>query len=246
MAASPALAVIGHNSERAGIEPTPFEVSRDRISDLYDEAKNWCDGEPIDSEDKAAEVRKLLDMLGEEIRTADARRKTENEPFDAGKAEVQARYNTLIGDTKSVKGKAILAQAACRQALTPWLQKQEAERQAAAEAARMAAEEAKRDAAFALQITSADDLAGREQAEAVAREAKAAEAAAKKAGKHGATGLRTVSSAAVTDYRAFLNWIAVNRPEALRGMLDTYANTLCAQKVRGVAGVNFAEERVAR
>ena len=89
-------------------EPTPFEVSRDRIADLYAEAKNWCDGEPIDSEDKAAEVRKLLDMLGEEIRTADARRKTENEPFDAGKAEVQARYNTLIGDTKSVKGKAIL------------------------------------------------------------------------------------------------------------------------------------------
>lgn len=244
MAASPALAVIGHNSQHA--EPTPFEVSRDRISDLYAEAKNWCDGEPIDSEAKAAEVRKLLDMLSEEIRTADARRKVENEPFDAGKAEVQARYNTLIGDTKSVKGKAILAQAACRQALTPWLQKQEAERQAAAEAARLAAEEAKRDAAFALQITSADDLAGREQAEAVAREAKAAEAAAKKAGKHGATGLRTVTSAVVTDYRAFLSWLAVNRPDALRGMLDTCANTLCAQKVRGVAGVNFVEERVAR
>lgn len=241
MAASPALAVIGHNNP-----PTPFEVSRDRISDLYAEAKNWCDGEPIDNEASAAEVRKLLDMLGEEIRTADARRKTENEPFDAGKAEVQARYNTLIGDTKSVKGKAILAQAACRQALTPWLQKQEAERQAAAEAARKEAEAKAREAALAFQVTRADDLEEREEAEALAREAKAADAAARKASKPAATGLRTVTRHQVNDYRAFLRWIAENRPEALRGMLDTYAEALCAQKVREVPGVSFTDERVAR
>ena len=227
-------------------EPTPFEVSRDRIADLYAEAKNWCDGEPIDSEDKAAEVRKLLDMLGEEIRTADARRKTENEPFDAGKAEVQARYNTLIGDTKSVKGKAILAQAACRQALTPWLQKQEAERQAAAEEARKAAEEAKSDAAFAFDVSRSDDLEARERAEELAAQAKAAEAAAKKAGKPTATGLRTVTQAAVTDNRAFLRWIVENRHDALRGWLQSYAETLCAQKVRGVAGVEFTATKVAR
>ena len=244
MAASPALAVIGHNSQNA--EPTPFEVSRDRISGLYAEAKNWCDGEPIDSEEKGAEVRKLLDMLGEEIRTADARRKVENEPFDAGKAEVQARYNTLIGDTKSVKGKAILAQAACRQALTPWLQKQEAERLAAAEAARREAEAKAREAALAFQVTRADDLEEREEAEALAREAKAAEATARKASKQTATGLRTVTRSQVTDYRAFLRWIAESRPEALRGMLDTYAETLCAQKVRDVPGVSFVDERVAR
>jgi hypothetical protein len=241
MAASPALAVIGHNNP-----PTPFEVSRDRIADLYVEAKNWCDGEPIDNEASAAEVRKLLDMLGEEIRTADARRKTENEPFDAGKAEVQARYNTLIGDTKSVKGKAILAQAACRQALTPWLQKQEAERQATAEAARKEAEAKAREAALAFQVTRADDLEEREEAEALAREAKAAEAAARKASKPTAAGLRTVTRSQVTDYRTFLRWIAENRPEALRGMLDTYAETLCAQKVRDVPGVSFTDERVAR
>lgn len=244
MAASPALAVIGHNSD--GADLTPYEVSASRIADLYAEALNWCDGSPIESEEQAAEVTKLLDMIGDEIKTAEKRRRDENKPFDDGKAEVQARYGLLIGETKSVTGKAILARDACRKALTPWRARQEAERLAAAEAARKAAEEAQRDAAFALQITSPDDLSGREQAEAVARDAKAAEAAARKAEKPQATGLRTVTSAAVTDYRAFLSWIAVNRPDALRGMLDTYANTLCAQKVRGVAGVEFTEARVAR
>ena len=243
MAASPALAVIGHNGSP---EPTPFEVSRDRINDLYGEAKNWCDGEPIDSEEKAAEVRKLLDMLGEEIRTADARRKVENEPFDAGKAEVQARYNTLIGDTKSVKGKAILAQAACRQALTPWLQKQEAERLAAAEAARKEAEAKAREAALAFQVTRADDLEEREEAEAMAREAAAADAAARKASKPTATGLRTVTRTEVTDRNAFLRWVKENRPDALTGWLQSYAETLCAPRVRDVPGVSFVSERVAR
>lgn len=45
MVASPALAVIGHNS--AGAAPTPYEVSRDRISEIHGEAKHWLTGEPI-------------------------------------------------------------------------------------------------------------------------------------------------------------------------------------------------------
>lgn len=243
MAASPALAVIGHNEPP---EPTPFEVSRDRINDLYAEAKNWCDGEPITSQAEADAVSKLLDMIGEEIKTAEQRRRDENKPFDEGKAEVQARYGKLIGETKSVTGRAILVRDACRKALTPWRERIEAERVAAAEAARKAADEAKNDAAFAFDVTRSDDLAGRERAEELAAQAKAAEAAAKKAGKPTATGLRTVTQAAVTDNRAFLRWIVENRHDALRGWLQSYAETLCAQKVRGVAGVEFTETKVAR
>ena len=50
----------------------------------------------------------------------------ENEPFDL-KAEVQARYAPLIGNTKAVKGKTVLAADACKAALAPWLMAVEAE-----------------------------------------------------------------------------------------------------------------------
>lgn len=248
MAATAAIATIGHNSgEKPKPPPTPFELSRDEIDGLFAEAKNWADGSVIASQDQADAVGRLLDMIGEAIRTADTRRKVEARPHDEAKAEIQARYNKLIGDTKgSGKGKAILAREACQAALTPWRVKQEQERQAAAEAARRAAEEAQREAAFAFDITRSDDLDGRQKAEELAAEAKAAEAAAKRAGKPTATGLRTVTRAEVTDYRAFLNWIAANRADALRGMLDTYADTLCAQNVRGVPGLAFHAERIAR
>lgn len=244
MAASPALAVIGHNSQNA--EPTPYEVSRDRINEIAGEAKHWLTGEPITSQDEADAVSKLLDMIGEEIKTAEQRRRDENKPFDDGKDEVQARYGRLIGETKSVTGTAILVRDACRKALTPWRARIEAERQAAAEAARQAAEEARGDAAFAFDVTRSDDLEGRQRAEDLAAQAKAAEADAKRADRRVATGLRTVTRAEVTDYRAFLRWIAENRPDALRGWLNTYAEALCAQKVRGVAGVEFTETKVAR
>lgn len=243
MAASPALAVIGHNGSP---EPTPFEVSRDRIEEIYSEAKHWLTGEPINSQEEADAVSKLLDMIGEEIKTAEQRRRDENKPFDEGKAEVQARYGKLIGETKSVTGRAILVRDACRKALTPWREKVEAERQAAAEAARKVAADAKSDADFAFDVTRSDDIEGRERAEELAAQAKAAEAAAKKAGKSVATGLRTVTQVTVTSYPAFLRWILENRPQALDGWLQSYAETLCAQKVRGVAGVEFTETKVAR
>ncbi len=244
MAASPALAVIGHNSQNA--ELTPYDVSAGRIADLYVEALNWCDGSPIETEEQAAEVTKLLDMIGEEIKTAEKRRRDENKPFDDGKAEVQARYGLLIGETKSVTGKAILARDACRKALTPWRARQEAERLAAAEVARKEAEAKAREAALAFQVTRADDLEEREVAETLAQDAKAAEAAARKAGKQVATGLRTITRTEVTDRRAFLRWVMENRADALSGWLQSYAETLCAQKVREVPGVSFTDERVAR
>lgn len=244
MAASPALAVIGHNSQNT--EPTPYDVSASRIADLYAEALNWCDGSPIESEEQAAEVTKLLDMIGDEIKTAEKRRRDENKPFDDGKAEVQARYGLLIGETKSITGKAILARDACRKALTPWRARQEAERLAAAEVARKEAEAKAREAALAFQVMRADDLEEREVAETLAQDAKAAEAAARKAGKQVATGLRTIARTEVTDRRAFLRWVMENRADALSGWLQSYAETLCAQKVREVPGVSFTDERVAR
>ncbi|GJE77208.1 hypothetical protein [Methylorubrum suomiense] len=242
MAASPALAGIGHNSN-----VSDFDLSRDEIDGLHLEASNWLDGKGVQSQDDADAIGRLLDMIGEAIRTAETRRKAEAKPFDDGKAEIQARYNKLIGDTKgSGKGKAILAREVCQAALTPWRVRQEEERRAAAEAARKAAEEAARQAALAFQVTRSDDLEGREEAEVLARQAKKAETAARRAGKPVATGLRMVVRAEVTDFPAFLRWVRENRPDALRGALQTIAETLSTQKTRGLPGVVYHEEPVAR
>lgn len=242
MAASPALAGIGHNSELSG-----FDLSRDEIDGLHLEASNWLDGKGVQSQDDADAIGRLLDMIGEAIRTAETRRKAEAKPFDDGKAEIQARYNKLIGDTKgSGKGKAILAREVCQAALTPWRVRQEEERRAAAEAARKAAEEAQREAAFAFDISRHDDLEGRQQAEELAAQAKAAEAAAKKAEKPTATGLRTIYRAEVQDFTAFARWAWTERPDEMRGLLRTLAERLCDAKVRSIPGVTITETRVAR
>ena len=159
----------GHNAP-----PTieGFDALKVHIEDLYAEAKNWCDGEPITTQAQADEVARLLGMVKEVEKLADDTRKRENEPFDAGKAEVQARYAPLISDTKAVRGKTVLAREACQRALTPWLKAQEAARVAAATAAR---EEAERKAAAARTAAQSDDLAVAERAEDIFADARATE-----------------------------------------------------------------------
>jgi hypothetical protein len=165
----PAPAAAGHN-----LPPTPdsFDAIRVHIEDLYSEAKNWLDGEPIATQAQADEVSRLLGMIKEAERIADDTRKRENEPFDAGKAAVQAKYAPLISDTKSVRGKTVLAREACQRALTPWLVAQEQERQRAAQAAR---DEADRLAAEARAAAQSADLSVVEKAEDIFADAKATE-----------------------------------------------------------------------
>lgn len=51
-----AVAKIGHNR-------SPFELSKETIEDLYSEAKNWLDGEPVATQEQADEIQKLLRMI---------------------------------------------------------------------------------------------------------------------------------------------------------------------------------------
>lgn len=173
-----AIPSIGHNMPP---EPTPFEKARDRIDELYDEAKLWLDGKPVDSPEVADGLANMLSLLRTAHNAADEARKAENEPFDKAKAEVQARYAPLIADTKAVKGKTVLAQEIIKKALAPWLAKVEAEKRAAAEAARREAEEKQRAAQEAMRATQAADLAAREEAERLLKEANKADKAAGRA-----------------------------------------------------------------
>lgn len=245
-----APAPAGHNNP-----PSPFDEIKEEIEGLYDEAKNWLDGEPVTSQDMADGLNKLITMIRDAEKKADALRKEEVKPFDDGKKEVQARYAPLIGNTKSVRGKTVLALEAAKKALTPWLEKLDNEKREAEAKAKAEAEEAQRKAEEAFRQSDVSDLAAREEAERLAEEAKqkdiAARVAAKdkaqaKGGAGRATGLRTYYAPEITDYTAFARWIWLNRKEEMRGFLTEMAATLVHQNPSVMAdGLKVNEERKA-
>lgn len=246
-----APATLGHNNPP---EPTPFELSRQEIDDLYDEAKHWCDGEPVDNAGAAEKVSLLIDKIRKAAKTADERRIAEAKPHDDAKREIQTRYNTLIGDTKSTgKGKAVLAVETAKAALVPWLKRLEEEQRAAAEVARIAAEEAQAEAIAAMRAArEASDLEAREAAEALAQVAKAADKIATAAentkahatGGTRAMGLRTTYRAEMTDAKALAAYVWTNHRAEMVEWLTGFARRLVAGGNHKIPGVTIHIDQV--
>lgn len=237
---------IGHNNP-----PTPFDLVKEKIEGLYLEAKNWCDGEPLASQEQADEVQRLMRMIQAVEKEADEHRKEEARPHDEAKAAIQERYNTLIGKTKSVTGLTIKAVDACRAALTPWLRKVDEENRKAAEEARRAAEEKQREAMAAMRARqSLDDM---EAAERIATEAKEADIAARRAanakasakGAGRAVTLRDRYTPEITDYNAFAKYVWTAHRADLEQFLAIEAGKLVASGVRTLPGVTIHHEQVA-
>jgi hypothetical protein len=242
-------AVIGGNNPPED-EPTPFDLSRQEIEDLYAEAVNWLDGEPIESQAVADKVAKLMNDIRAAAKKAEDRRKEEAKPFDDGKAEVQARYNPLI---QKERGKADLALSTCKKALAPFLQKHEDEKRRVAEAARKEAERARIEAEEKVRAASGADLAKRQEAEAALSLAKtydklANKAAKDRAGAYGggrATSLRTHYRAEITDMREFARFVWANHLPELSEFLQKLAQQRVDGKSRDIPGVTIHEERTA-
>lgn len=171
------LANLGHNNPPP--EPTPFELISKEITDLYEEAKGWLDGEPIANEGQAGEIAELRKSIRDVANRAEAQRKAEVKPFDEGKAEVQGRYNPLI---QKDRGKTELALGALNKALAPYLDALNKTKREEAERAEKAAREA-REAAIAASRAAAEsaNLAEREAAEEAQAHAKSLERTARAA-----------------------------------------------------------------
>lgn len=241
------IATIGHNQPPS----TPFDAVSEKINDLYAEAKNWCDGDEIASQEQANEVQKLMRMIQSAEKEADAARVEENKPFDEGKAAVQAKYAPLIANTKSAKGLTVLAIDACKKALAPWLVKVEAENRRKAEEARKEAE-AKAEAARAA-MQQRQSLEDAERAEALVREAKQAEADARSAanakanakGEGRAVSLRDKFTPEVTDYTAFARHVWLTHRSDMEDFLNVQAAKLVTAGIKsGIPGVTVHHERV--
>ncbi len=235
--------VVGNNNP-----PSPFEEAEKSINDLYEEAAQWMDGEPVTTEELAEGVSKLIALIRKARKQADEARKVENKPFDDGKAAVQARYNPLLK-------KADLAIDTCEKALLPYqLAKKKAQDEAAAKA-RAEADAKAQAAQEAMQASKGDNLAERAAAEALAEEAKRAEFAARqaanakantKSGVGRAVGLVTRKVPVVKDYSAAARhlWADVSGRLELEATIDKivrqHANPL------SIPGVEIVEEHSVR
>lgn len=237
-------ASIGHNNPP---EPTPYELSKQEIEDLCMEAKNWLDGEPISRQEVANQIDYLKTLLRDAKKTADERRKAEVKPLDDAKAEIQARYNALIGDTKgSGKGIAIIAMEACDKVLAPWLKKLQDEKDEAARKAREEAEAKAKAAQEAVRAAQAMDLAAKEEAEALLRDAKKAEATVKK--------IERASTGMTSHLRRSWHPVLIDATEAARWAwkerrqeMETFLQGLAEREVRAgsksIPGFEVIEEK---
>lgn len=231
----------------------PFDLVEETINDLYGEAKNWLDGEPITSQAQADAVQTLLRRIQEAHKKADAERVKENKPFDDGKKEVQDRYAPLISDTKAVKGKTVLATDYCKRALAPWLKKLADQQAEEARAAREAAEAAAAAAQEAIrQANETGNLTAREEAEQVVKNAKTAEQGARAAerARPQATGygraatLRTSYRPVLTNLRAACRHFFATDPDAFKAIVQKLAEEQVAAGRRGDQIPGFTVEVV--
>lgn len=237
----PASHQIGGNNPPAD----PFGAIEAHILDLYAEAKNFLDGEAVSSEAMADAIEDLLTQIRAAEKAAEAQRKAEKDPLDDQIAAIQAKWNPLIGSNKSVKGKTVLATEACKAALAPWKQAQEAAKLEAARKAREEAEAAQRAAAEAMRATQVDDLAAREEAEHLVREAETAAKQANRADKAATTGtgLRSYWSPKLTDGTAAARHYWMTDRQACEDFFLSLANRDTRQGIRTIPGFEIIEER---
>lgn len=243
-------AVVGGNHPPE--EMTAFEAVKINIVDLYDEASLWLDGTPVETQEQADALNTLKARIKDAIKAAETQRVIEGAPHKQAIDEIQARYNELIGNNKSVTGIALKAEEACNKALKPYLLELERQQQ---EAARIAREEAARkqeEAMAAMRQRDAANLQQREDAERLVQEAKQADVAANQAekarahakGDGRATGLRTVYRAEIVDRKQAAAWVWVDHNDALMGFIQDLADKAVRTGARKLPGFEIIEERV--
>ncbi|WP_222050881.1 hypothetical protein [Rhizobium laguerreae] len=228
-----------HNQPAA----SPFDAVKQEIDDLFDEAKNWADGEPISDQATHDAIEKLRDGIHEAGKRADALRVEEKKPLDEQVKAIQDRYNVYI---QPKRGRVDMAKSALDALLTPWRTRVAQEK--AAEAARIAeaAAAAKRAADEAMRA-SAGNLAAREEAEAALADAKRLEKTAGRSWKAATTGtgLRTVWRAVLEDEDAAMDWVWARAKEEVLAVAQRNADEAVRGGVRQVPGFKVVESKVA-
>lgn len=231
---------------------TPFERIKKEIDDLYAEAKNFLDGEPIANEGQASAIAQLREKIRDAEKRGEKMRKEEAEVWDAGKKAVQERFNPLVKDKTGLCAMAI---STCNNALAPWLRKIEDDQKKAADAARAIADAAAlkaRDAA--IEASRSTNIEQRESAEDMLKQASSALKTATRAetakpqvqGATRAVGMKSVFTPELVDPAKAIEHYRATRPAQLKEWLRQQAADDVRSGSRGdsIPGFHISEERV--
>jgi hypothetical protein len=232
-----AIAGLGHNQPAS----SPFDLVKQEIEDLFDEAKNFADGEPIDSPALADAITSLREKIHEAGKRADALRVEEKRPLDEQVKAIQDRYNVYIAPKK---GKVDLAKSTLDTLLTPWRTKVAAEKAAAAAAAAAEAEAARLAAQEAIRASSGN-LAARADAEELLAGAKKLEKVAARADKAATTGTGLITKwvAEISDEGLALDWAYEQAPGEFMALALSLANEKVRSGVRTLPGFVIKDEK---
>ena len=232
-----------HIGANGGPPLDPFGAIEHEIEDLFAEAKNFADGQPIDSAEMAEAMTTLYDSLYDAGKRADELRVAEKKPLDEKIKAIQDRYNPLI---QAGKGKVALGKQALGELLTTWRTAVAAK--AAEEAAAKRAEaERIAEAAQAAIRASSGNLEAREAAEVLLKDAKQADKWAGRAERKATTGtgLRTVWATTIADPDAALDWAFGHSPDSFIALALSLAEAEVRVGKRKIDGFDIKEVKVA-
>jgi len=245
-----AEAVAGHNNPP---EATPFDAIKAKVDDLRMEAGSWLDGAEIENQGQADALGLMLDMVRKLKTEAEAAKTAEKKPFMDAANEVQARYNTLTGETKAQTGVLITIEQTVKATLAKWLRKKAAEQ----EQARLEAERVAREAAAKAQeaLAHTHDTTDIDDRDAALRDVDAARQAAidlAQANKAKAQvqavaraiGLRTVYKPEIASLKDALAHYWRDRPDAFTDLVLQFARDDIRAGKRQIPGINVIAEQV--
>ncbi len=223
-------AKIGHNRG-------PFETTSQHIADLFDDAKNWLDGEDVTDEKTAVLLNEKIGEARKAKTACNVARKDEAKFWNEGKQEVQDRYNPFLRKCQ------ILIDAA-QLALGPWLLAQETAKRE--RDAKLAADATKAKAeAVALMQASGGDPEKRQEAEYRLADSKEMDKIAKQeAKKNIAHGARSRWKVEIEDRTEAARAIWIIAPEAFDDLLVRVAEDKVSHGARQIRGFTITERIV--
>lgn len=217
------------------------ELAFKRIDDIYEEAKHFADGEPIDSQDMADAISALHTALHDAGKIAEDLRVEAKRPLDEKIDAIQKRFNPYV---QPKKGKVARGKDALADLLTAWRVKQNQIAAAKAEKARLEAEADRKRAEEAIRA-SAGNLEAREVAEELLETAKDADRFARRAEKAATTGtgLRTSWVAVMSNQDAALDWAYGADPARFTSLVQQMADEAVRRGARSIPGFEVKEEK---
>ena len=205
------LSPIGHNRP-----PSPIEVVQAQYDDIISEAQNWADGEPVQTEAQILVVDKVLKEFKTYRTALAAAAKEITDPL-------HKVWKAAVADVKLHTDDADRIQAAVVAAVAPIKKRLDDEKAEAIRKSQQEAWEATRKARETTERANAASIEDQRAAADAQAEAEALQAKANAARKDTIKGMRTVTHYEVTDHKALLNWIAVNRRDAMTAFIDAWA-----------------------